>query len=244
MRCLYVAGQLFWVESDLLLPAPDLWLELDLGRIACYWQSIEQVANRQALNLRSADWLERPDWSAHAAALSLANWHASHRFCVACAAQTRFETAQSRRCGGCQRQHYPRTDPAVLVRVSFEDRLLLVNQPPWPSELFSLISGFVSPGETAEACAVREVQEEVGLSVQVGAYLGSQPWPFPGNLMLAFAAQANSESVQIDGVEIAQARWFSAAQLRAELALGQIRLPSPISLSRRIIDDWLANFPS
>jgi NAD+ diphosphatase len=173
-------------------------------------------------------------------AIALDNWHASHPRCSRCGAPT--EPAQAgwvRRCPGDGSEHYPRTDPAVIVLViDGDDRALLGRQGRWQPTWFSTLAGFVEPGESAEAAVRREVLEESGVHVDVMAYLGSQPWPFPCSLMLGYHAWATSTEIAVDGDEIVEARWFTRAQLSAACASGEVALPPAVSIARRLIERW------
>lgn len=235
----YAAGQLYPVPET-ALPEPDWTLSWQGESLSGYRQLPPALQSVPPLSLRSADYLGRSDWPRYAALLSLANWHQSQGFCPQCAAPTQVFEQVHRYCSDCALPFYARTDPAILARVSHQDRLLLVNKQGTPPDRFSLIAGFINAGETAEACVAREVLEEAGVSVSVGTYLGSQPWPFSGCLMFGFDAEALSERLVPDGVEIAQARWFERDGLAQAVQRGQIQLPTPGSLSRQLIDDWLA----
>jgi NAD+ diphosphatase len=173
-------------------------------------------------------------------AVALANWHAAHTHCPRCGAPTVVAAGgHLRRCERDGSEHYPRTDPAVIMAVvDREDRILLGRQVSWPEGRFSTLAGFVEPGESLEAAVRREVAEEVGLAVGEVGYLGSQPWPFPASLMLGFRARAETTEVhRVDG-EIAEARWFTRDGLREAIRRGEVR-PSPsISISRRLIEHW------
>jgi NAD+ diphosphatase len=173
-------------------------------------------------------------------AIALANWHATHTHCPRCGAPTVVAAGgHLRRCEADGSEHYPRTDPAVIMAVvDADDRILLGRQVAWPEGRFSTLAGFVEPGESLEAAVRREVAEEVGLAVGEVRYLGSQPWPFPASLMLGFRAEAQGTDVhRVDG-EIAEARWFSRDGLRDAVRAGEVR-PSPtISISRRLIEHW------
>ncbi len=150
------------------------------------------------------------------------------------------------RCQSCGLDHYPRTDPAVIVAVSDGARLLLGRQAVWPARRYSVIAGFVAPGESLEQTVAREVLEETGLHVRRCRYLASQPWPFPAALMLGFAAEAEPGEPRV-GDELEDARWFDAAQIRDAIAReaapagdddGPL-LSSPISISRWLVERWL-----
>lgn len=173
-------------------------------------------------------------------AIALDNWHGSHPRCSRCGAAT--EPSQAgwvRRCPQDGSEHYPRTDPAVIVLViDDDDRALLGRQGRWQPSWFSTLAGFVEPGESAEAAVRREVLEESGVHVDQMAYLGSQPWPFPCSLMLGYHAWATSTEIVVDGEEIVEARWFSRAQLSAACASGEVALPPAVSIARRLIERW------
>ncbi len=174
-----------------------------------------------------------------AMATGLATWHATHRFCGRCGEPTTIDWAgHRRRCDNCGREHFPRTDPAIIVLVTFGDRALLGRNPAWPSGFASVLAGFVEPGESLEDAVVREVKEEAGIEVDVSAvdYHSSQPWPFPASVMLGFTAEARTDGLDPDPEELADACWYS----RDELAHGAVNLPPALSISRRLIDDWIA----
>jgi len=173
-------------------------------------------------------------------ALALANWHATHRHCPRCGAPTRSSAGgHVRVCVRDGSEHYPRTDPAVIMLVLDPDeRALLGRQPSWPERRFSTLAGFVEPGESVEHAVAREVREEVGVDVTGLEYAGSQPWPFPASLMLAFRARATGTALRLDEQEIVEARWFTRDELAAAVRLGQVLLPSPVSVARRLIEGW------
>ena len=145
----------------------------------------------------------------------------------------------SARCPGCGLEHYPRTDPAIIVAVSDGPRLLLGRQASWPPGRWSVLAGFVEPGESLEHAVAREVMEEAGIPVLSATYAGSQPWPFPMALMIGFHADALPVEPVV-GDELEQARWFTAADLRAAVAAGELKLAPGLSIARWLIDSWLA----
>ena len=176
----------------------------------------------------------------HATALS--NWHRAHPRCPQCGAATRVDLGGAARfCDADQSQHHPRTDSAVIVLIKDRaDRILLGHQPVWPEGRFSTFAGFLEPGETFEQCVSREVFEESGVTVSEIKYLGSQPWPFPASIMIAFEAVTDSPEVaKGDGEEITEVRWFSRAELKAAAADGSLLLPPTISVARKMIEGWL-----
>lgn len=175
-------------------------------------------------------------------AIALANWHDSHPHCSRCGSATRVDLAGAARiCDNDQSQHHPRTDPAVIVLVKDrEDRILLGHQPVWPDGRFSTFAGFLEPGETFEQCVAREVFEESGVRVLEINYLGSQPWPFPASVMIAFSAITDDpKSARPDGEEITEVKWFSRKELKSAAEDGSLLLPPKVSVARRMIEGWL-----
>ena len=176
----------------------------------------------------------------HATALS--NWHRAHPRCPRCGGATRVDLGGAARfCDADQSQHHPRTDSAVIVLIKDRaDRILLGHQPVWPEGRFSTFAGFLEPGETFEQCVSREVFEESNVTVSEITYLGSQPWPFPASIMIAFEAVTdNPEVARGDGQEITEVKWFSRTELKAAAADGSLLLPPSISVARKMIEGWL-----
>lgn len=173
-------------------------------------------------------------------AIALANWHATYTHCPRCGTATEMvQAGWARHCPADDTEHYPRTDPAVIMAVLDEDdRMLLGHSAHWPERRFSTLAGFVEAGEPAEQAVRREVAEEAGIVVGDVIYQGSQPWPFPGSLMLAFEAQALTTRIQVDGVEVTDARWFTREELAAQVANGQVQLPMRTSIARKLIEEW------
>jgi NAD+ diphosphatase len=174
-------------------------------------------------------------------AVGLDNWHATHRRCPRCGAATRPTLGgHVRICEHDGSQHFPRTDPAVIMLVhDGADRCLLGRQAPWPGKRYSTLAGFVEPGESAEQAVAREVGEEVGLEVTGIEYRASQPWPFPSSLMFGYRARATAYEVDLRDGEIAEARWFGRDELRAAADRGDVLLSHPVSIAHRLIADWL-----
>lgn len=171
--------------------------------------------------------------------LALSNWHATHTYCPRCGTRTILERAGwVRRCESDNLEQFPRTDPAIIVGVVDEnDRLLLGSQGIWEENRFSILAGFVEPGESLEAAVVREMQEEAGILVANPEYLGSQAWPFPYSLMLGYTARYVGGTVTPDGEEIVKLRWFTREELKAEAHT--LLLPGRLSIARAIIENWL-----
>lgn len=173
-------------------------------------------------------------------AVALENWQRLYRFCSRCGERTVITAAgHVRRCPACGAEHYPRTDPAVIMLVTdADDRALLGRQVHWPEGRFSTLAGFVEPGESIEQAVVREVAEEAGITVGAVEYVASQPWPFPSSLMLGFVARATTTDVSVDGEEIEQARWFSRDELRAAMRSGEVLPPTGISIAAHLVELW------
>lgn len=158
-------------------------------------------------------------------ARSLIEWHGRHLFCGACGARTlAFRGGWGRRCGGCGLEHFPRVDPVVIMLAEHEGRVLLGRQPQYPAGRYSALAGFVEPGESIEEAVVRELGEEAGIEAGDVRYVASQPWPFPGQLMIACTAQATSDQVTLDTNELEDAIWVDRAGVRAALA-GDLEAP-------------------
>jgi NAD+ diphosphatase len=174
-------------------------------------------------------------------AQGLANWHKKHPRCSQCGAATTVISGGSvRRCLIDESEHYPRTDSAIIVLVKDDqDRILLGRQKIWPKNRFSTFAGFVEPGESFEHCVVREVAEEAGINLTKINYLGSQPWPFPSSLMIAFEAVTdNPTAARPDGDEIEEIRWFSRAEMKQAIIDATLILPLDISVARQMINGW------
>jgi NAD+ diphosphatase len=197
------------------------------------------------IDLRSA----ASQWPAFEATLfaqarAVLHWRARHRFCGACGGALRFERGGWQgHCDACGLDHYPRTDPAVIVAVTDGERLLLGRQASWPPRRYSTLAGFVEPGETLEQTVAREVMEESGVRVRSSRYLASQPWPFPSSLMLGFVATAEPDPPQADQ-ELEDVRWYSrdevGAALRGETGPEGLLLSPALSISRWLIECWHA----
>jgi len=174
-------------------------------------------------------------------AVAVANWHDSHRFSPRSGRELVSDKAGwVRRDPENGHEVFPRTDPAIIVAVTdADDRLLLGSNALWENNRYSLLAGFVEPGESLEQAVQREIFEESGVKVVDPVYLGSQPWPFPASLMLGFRARVDVDDpgvLEPDGAEILELRWFSRAELAA--SLGEVILPGRTSIARAIIEDW------
>lgn len=167
-------------------------------------------------------------------ASQLIRWGRSHRYCGQCRKPTEDKADERARiCRECGLTYYPRLSPAVIVAVVKDDRILLATSPRFRSDFWSVLAGFVEPGETPETCVAREVREEVGITVKNIRYFGSQPWPFPDSLMLGYTAEYDGGEITTDGAEISHAGWFSADDLP--------KIPPKLSIARSLIDWFVDN---
>jgi len=178
-----------------------------------------------------------------ALAKSLLSWHLSHRYCSRCGTATVSAFGGYRRdCSACDFQHFPRTDPVVIMLVTHQCRALLASSPHFPPGMFSAIAGFVEPGETIEEAVRRETAEETGLAVGAVRYSMSQPWPFASSLMIGCYAQAQSDRLALNPAELAAAHWLTRAELRAALnGDGDIILPPPFAIAHHLVRDFIGS---
>jgi NAD+ diphosphatase len=185
--------------------------------------------------------LDEGDSALLAYARAMSYWHCRHRFCGECGSPTRSaEGGCLRVCtdSQCGQQHFPRTDPAIIVLLTLGERCLLVRKSWWPEGMYSNVSGFVEPGESLEDTLMREVREETGVEVKEMSYHSSQPWPFPSSLMLAFSAVASEGAIRIDEDELENVCWFTREEMQSQLKGGTLKLPTSIAVSYRLIEDW------
>ncbi|MBX3727134.1 MAG: NAD(+) diphosphatase [Xanthomonadales bacterium] len=231
------------VPGDALELLPPLWLFLGRrGGRALFTALHPQVAPAPAgewTDLRTAAArLPGSESGLLAAARGLLAWRQRHRWCGACGGLLQVAAAGHRlQCPGCGSAQFPRTDPAIIVAVRHGEACLLGRQAAWAPGRWSTLAGFVEPGETLEAAVAREVREEAGVTVAEAHYLGSQPWPFPGSIMLGFEAHAVSRDIAV-GDELEDARWFDPDQLAAGLADGTVVLSPPLSIARWLLEHW------
>ncbi|KHL08343.1 UNVERIFIED_CONTAM: hypothetical protein LK11_58425 [Mumia flava] len=201
---------------------------------------VDRVASpATALRLIAAD-LDPAQARMAVHAVGIAQWHRTHPRCARCGEPT--DAAQGghvRHCPVCGADHFPRSDPAVIMLITDEDdRALLGRRPTWPDGRFSTLAGFVEPGETLEDAVRRETHEETAVTVGDVWYASSQPWPFPSSLMLGFYGRALSTDITVDGTETADARWFTRDEVTEMTAAGALSLPGIVSISRWLIEGW------
>lgn len=230
-------GRTLSAENGVPAGAPVIAVDLDDATAGALhpgaWGTLREVG--AVLGARDA--------SLFIAALALIHWHRAGGFCTRCGALTEIRQAGwSRRCPSCNAEHFPRTDPAIIVLVSdAQDRILLGSNALWKAGQYSLLAGFVEAGESLEEAVVREVFEEAGVRAVAPEYRGSQAWPLPRSLMLGYRARVAPDfdpaSIEPDGEEILDLRWFSREGLRAEV--GTLTLPGHASIARKLLDEWL-----
>jgi NAD+ diphosphatase len=177
------------------------------------------------------------------AARSLIEWHNRHFFCGVCgAATTMFRAGWGRRCAGCTTQHFPRVDPVVIMLAEHRGRALLGRQPQYPQGRYSALAGFVEPGESIEEAVARELYEEAGVKVGNVRYVASQPWPFPGSLMIACFAEAESDALLLDDNELEDAMWVNRKGVAAALAgepAAPFLAPPPFAIANTLLRRWI-----
>jgi NAD+ diphosphatase len=177
-----------------------------------------------------------------AMAKSMLDWHRRHRFCANCGAPTQAAQAGFRRdCAACGAQHFPRTDPVVIMLVTRGEKCLMGRQPRFPEKMYSCLAGFLEPGETIEDAVRRETFEEAGIRVGAVRYLASQPWPFPSNIMIGCIGEALTDDVAFDGEELEDARWFTKDDIRRMLegTHEEFLAPAPIAIANHLIREWV-----
>lgn len=173
---------------------------------------------------------------------AMLGWHGTHRFCANCGQPSAIEASGwQRKCPDCGTQHFPRTDPVVIMAITRGDRLLLGRGPSWPERMYSLLAGFVEPGETIEAAVRRETVEETSIHVGEVRYVASQPWPFPMSLMFGCVGTALDEAITVDPVELADARWIDRDDVRRILAgeHPEINAPRRGAIAGALIAAWV-----
>ena len=204
------------------------------GDIHCYAVQLAKetklAANMNFLGLRGLfGYLKDDFYTIAVRALGIINWDRTHRFCGQCGSLAeKHGSILARKCPSCGLTLFPRISPAVIVLVERDGKALLARSGRFPEELYSVLAGFVEPGETLEETVKREVKEETGIDVKNIRYFGSQPWPFPDSLMIGFTARYAGGEINIDGDEILDAEWFSAD--------GLPNIPGKISIARSLID--------
>ena len=236
-------GRLGWTN---LADAPDdaevVLLGLDDG-CPCFAarRPGERAPGRTASLFRAIGSLRSADAAIYAAARSLLDWHGRHGFCANCAAPTRlFRAGWGRTCETCGTEHFPRVDPVVIMLAEHGSRVLLGRQPAYPPNRYSALAGFLELGESIEEAVAREMFEEAGVRVGNVRYIASQPWPFPGSLMIACIADAEDDTIILDENELEDAIWVSREDVRTVLAGkdGPFLPPPPYAIAFTLLTEW------
>jgi NAD+ diphosphatase len=240
------ALDLLWLPPDMVPPdAPWVFLGLQ-GEIPHFAAAVDKamIVPGKAIDARAVGaQLDGDKGGVVAQARALLSWHDKHQHCAVCGSPTLVRKAgYARQCGNdaCKAEHFPRTDPVVIMLVVDGERCLLGRQPQFPAGFYSALAGFVEPGESLEEAVRREVAEEAGIQAGRVRYVASQPWPFPSSLMIGAFAEALSDSIRIDTTELEDARWFTRADARAALAgKGPFVVPPPLAIAHHLLKAWV-----
>lgn len=230
-------GALEWQQIN----EPSLFLGLHSGspRFSALTEPAAQAFSVMPL-LAQLDAAEAPLF---AAAMSLARWHARHRFCATCGQPTGIvRGGWSRSCPSCSAEHFPRVDPVAIMLIEHQGRVLLGRQPHYPPDRYSALAGFIEVGESIEDAVAREIKEEAGIDVSDVRYVASQPWPFPSSLMIGCHAQAEGADLTIDKTELDDARWFTRSEVQQALSgsgNAPFQPPPPTAIARTLMEHWL-----
>jgi NAD+ diphosphatase len=240
------AGRLLWTDvaaapdgSDLVL----LGLDAGVPHFAA-WSPGIGAARRSPRVFEVLDQARPGEAATYAAARSVLDWHARHRFCANCGHETAlFRAGWARSCPNCRAEHFPRVDPVVIMIAEHDGRALLGRQPAFPPGRYSALAGFLEPGESIEEAVAREIMEEAGVRVTNVRYIASQPWPFPSSLMIACVGQAEDDRITLDTNELEDAIWVSRDDVRKVLAgeSGPFLPPPPYAIANTLLAEWAAD---
>ena len=236
-----------WFARDISFWQPDGLDETALGQFVdrTEQQHPDLPAGHVFVELRRImTRLSAADAELAATAKAILGWHSTHKFCAMCGAPSDISMAGwQRNCGSCNAAHFPRTDPVVIMLITRGDSVLMGRSPGWPEGMYSLLAGFVEPGETLEAAVRREVLEESGIRVGTVGYLASQPWPFPSSLMFGCAGEALNDDIRIDPEEIEDAIWVTRSEMMTAFAGDHPKiLPARKgAIAHFLLQNWLAD---
>ena len=237
-------GRLAWT---MVTEAPDdahivlLGLEDGRPRFAAAPETLVAPPLRSPALFRMLDQLPAGEAAIYATARSVLDWNARNRFCANCGTPTRsFRAGWGRTCDACGTEHFPRTDPVVIMIAEHDGRALLGRQPSWPAGRYSALAGFLEPGESIEEAVAREIFEEAGVRVSGVRYIASQPWPFPSQLMIACVGEAADDALTIDGNELEDAIWVTRDEVRSVLSGGDgpFLAPPPYAIAHTLLTVW------
>jgi NAD+ diphosphatase len=235
------AGRLAWGPMEEAGELLFLGLEEGAPRFAPLVR-MQSLGQRAWSVFRLLALMSARDAAIWAAARSLNEWHNRHGFCGVCGNPTTlYRAGWGRICPGCGAEHFPRVDPVVIMLAQYEDRVLVARQPQYPAGRYSALAGFVEPGESIEEAVARELMEEAGIAVSGVRYVASQPWPFPGSLMIACLADAASDEITLDARELEDAIWVDRAGVVAALAGdpdAPFLAPPPFAIANTLLTRW------
>jgi NAD+ diphosphatase len=240
-------GRLVWSSFTEVVTEEIIFLGLDEG-VPLFAPLVRTNAiGLRAWNVfRTLSMMSARDAAIWGAARSLNEWHNRHLFCGMCGAPTApFRAGWGRRCTGCKAEQFPRVDPVVIMLAEHGGRILLGRQPQYPAGRYSALAGFVEPGESIEEAVQRELFEEAGIAVSDVRYVASQPWPFPGSLMIACIGRAESDKIRLDTNELEDAIWVERAGVAAALAGdpgAPFQAPPPFAIANTLLTRWLEHF--
>ena len=237
-------GRLAWGTLD-EAEGDYLFLGLDQGApLFAPLVRTEAIGRRAWSVFRLLALMSPKDAAIWGAARSLNEWHNRHRFCGICGSATAsYRAGWGRKCPECGAEHFPRVDPVVIMLAEHDGRVLLARQPQYPPGRYSALAGFVEPGESIEEAVARELMEEAGIAVGDVRYVASQPWPFPGSLMIACLARAESDSIRLDTTELEDAFWATREEVLAALAgdsAAPFQAPPPFAIANTLLTRWSA----
>lgn len=240
------AGGLVWSTlADLPEDAEPILLGLEGERpyFTCVTPEMRPVRGRSPRIMQMLGLLREGDAARYAQARSVVDWHVRHRFCAECGNPTHMIRAGwARACDNCGAEHFPRTDPVVIMIAEYDGRALLGRGPGWPPGRYSALAGFVEVGESIEEAVAREIWEETGVRVDDVDYVASQPWPFASSLMIACVAKAEGDTLTIDTNELEDAIWVSRADCAAALAgdaSAPFLAPPPYAIAHTLLAAWV-----
>jgi NAD+ diphosphatase len=238
-------GRLRWTGLD-GAAGTLLFLGYD-GETPCFVSTLAEgaavPAGRSPALFAMLDRFAPADAAHYAAARSLVDWHARHRFCANCGTSTAiFRAGWARKCPNCAAEHFPRVDPVVIMVAEHDGRALLGRQPSWPPGRYSALAGFLEIGESIEESVRRETFEEAGIRLGAVRYVASQPWPFPSSLMIAAIGEALDDAITLDVHELEDARWFTRAEVAQALArdpAAPFLAPPPYAIAFTLLSAWV-----